>query len=334
MRLERTEQLASFKKISPRLPVFKMIFKKKETLLKTKKSRPHHAFMSMTHSHQPNSADASAHQLMARIQEIESRRRITMMHAKEMETKVQFSSEEQTALRCAIQSVAEKEALLKRTMEFLADEQRQLQSDCEMQQRRLIAAQNEEPLLMASTMDALKVAETVRKSRSDDLETLRSAAQPWDEHRATTADLNAKINAAKADIDNCQQQSKLLELEISELRLEQQRVAEAIQQRKRPLTTHCAPTSESPAATFLTSQIECLKRSSEDTTQQNQRQRLIVAREVKELLSRVSELQQSTSDLTAQQQELETHVTEMIHVMTDKRCPSCCASSEQAPGVY
>lgn len=280
------------------------------------------------------SVDASVHQLMAKIQDLDTRRRVSMMCSKELETKLSFASEEHSSLLRDVTALTERESTLKRTLELLADEQRQLQLRSESSQRSLQCAEKEEPLLMTAAESALTAAQSKLRLWNDENAALASTVQKWFGGSETTS-FAEKLESLSAEILQLQSEEQSLVAFLAEA---EQNRSKAPSLPAGQLKSTCSSNEDAAALqaseieslqmklSAVSAAVECQSKAVEELSSQSARQKAILSREVRELTNRVEELQHSVADTLATNEELSASIAEMSSALHRCTCSSCESS--------
>jgi hypothetical protein len=268
------------------------------------------------------SADASVQQLMSRMHELETRRRMSMMHAKEAETRVALATEEQSRLAREVENLHEREGTLKQSLQMLSDEQRQLHLRTEASHRTLECAEKEEPLLLEAAAAALDLSKRKCENWKGEHEALSVIQNKW--LQPSTA---SQLETAIADAD------RELRLLLEE---EQSLIAAAAAAQSVCNTAHQGDAVINRKGDVVvakdhqaTSDEICRLQHTLDEFQSQAARRLtIVGREVGELMNKASELDKWIGDSTSVVEELKSNMSDMTVALKDRNCPACSCSEQ------
>lgn len=284
------------------------------------------AIWHISHIHQQvmssrlTSTDASVQQLINRMHELETRRRMSMMHSKEAETRVALAVEEQSRLSREVETLFERESSLKQSLQMLSDEQRQLNFRTDASHRTLESAEREEPLLLQAAMTALDASKLKCANWTSEHESLEGTRSKWSQP-STVTHLENTITDAEREL------RLLLEEEQSLMA-----AAAAAFSTTAPSPVASNHLALGSAATIdarnTREDINRLKHTLEEFQSQSARRLTIMGREVCELTNKAVELDKWVSDSTSAVEELKANIGDMSAALQSCRCPACaCAES-------
>ncbi|CUF23861.1 Hypothetical protein, putative [Bodo saltans] len=270
------------------------------------------------------STDASVQHLMSRLHELESRRRMSMMHAKEAESRVALTTEEQSRVARDVEILHEREGTLKQSLQMLSDEQRQLQLRTEASHRTVESAEKEEPLLLEAANAALELSKKKCESWKGEHEALSIVQNKW-----LQPSLVSQFESTLAEAER--ELRSLLEEEQSLIA-----AAAAAQSARVPTTNEIDPsetirTGEAMLAAkdhkATSEEIDRLKLTIDEFKSQASRRSTIVGREVGELTNKAADLDKWISDSSSAVDELKSNIADMTTALQDRCCPACSCST-------
>lgn len=296
------------------------------------------------------SIDASVGALMDHMNDVDKRRRLTIMLQKEVETKLSHASREQADLERQRTAMTEEEGQLQKDLDTLAGQQKQVQLQLLMETDRLRRCNAEEPLLQAHAEEQLVALEAEKSAWKANLAELEELAKAWQDDpcmravRQSLAAVDKETRELKAAHDTLEKETAELRMKASQMReaLEAAAAASSFEANSsQALSGGVSDAARDPsaAAVFSVAAVAAavgdadlaairdqLDREEEEWRQweaNTARQTAAVQREVDDITARTQELQGMLTDVQETTSSLLTNAKQLAVCVSSNRCKGC-----------
>ena len=286
-----------------------------------------------------SSVDSSVKRMIARVNELETARRLVMMRLKEAEVNLTYLTEEQVRHKQNNAALCDKETALMRQLQNAVEDQRILENRHRKHLHMVDVSIKEEPRLLQIAQEKIHEATGQRDQWMKRAESLITAQRKWKSTEECTEEKKAQLDALLAQIQQLESEEQSLLAEEAEAALARQlqRQQQMQQQQQQAVSMDHNNNNNNNTTTALNgavgtaaalagmkARMEADATSAEEYVIQSNRQCSIVQREVTDLEKRMAEFRQWLGDSNATKHQLEADVAEIQLALNRKICSQCC----------
>ena len=269
-------------------------------------------------------SEAAVTSLMSHMHEVETRRRLVMIRLKDGETRAAHAAEELAVEKKNVEQLMQREESLKHQLRLLSEEQALSAIRQNTAFATLRHVEQEEPLLLQHASMQLAHSKVVANTWQQHLATLDGLTAAWSSD-SLTAPLRKQLDAQRAELEALEQEEALLLQEAAQLSA----------QLSPPNAAAHPSLSLAPAVAVLEvvdgpEEIAALERELaevrtlvEEQKAVNVRQRQSWDKEIENLRSRISELQQWISSTDAQAVAIRSDTAILRQLVDQSLCRAC-----------